>query len=144
MIVVDTTVLVYSVGQDHPLRQPCRGLVAALRDGRLRATTTPEVIQEFAHVRARRRARLDAAELAADFAQLLAPLIVVDEDDLMEGLPLFARHDQLGSFDAVLAAAGLRRGVRALVSADQGFGAVDGLPYVDPHDPDLLETLTRS
>ncbi len=96
MIVVDTTVLVYAVGQDHPLRQPCRTLVAAVRDGRLQATTTVEVVQEFAHVRARRRSRDDAAALARDFAGLLRPLIVMDEGDLDDGLSLYSGNQQLG------------------------------------------------
>ena len=137
MIVLDTTVLVYAVGEDHPLRQPCRELVAALRDRRVRATTTPEVIQEFAHVRSR-HGRLDAGDLANDFARLMAPLIVVGEDDLRAGLSLFAEHDRLEAFDAVLAAAGLRRGAVALVSADRAFAAVGQLPYVDPANQDFL------
>lgn len=141
MILLDTTVLVYAVGAEHPLRQPCRDLVASLRGGRLRASTTPEVLQEFAHVRARRRTRSDASALARDFGQLLRPLVVVGEDDLLDGLELFERHDELGAFDAVLAAAALRRDARALVSADRSFGSVEALPYVDPADPDLLARL---
>lgn len=135
MIVVDTTVLVYAVGQEHPLREPCRALVAALRDGSVRATTTPEVIQEFTHIRGRRRSLQDATALAGDFQQLLRPLMVVDDDDLRDGLALYASHDRLGTFDAVLAATTVRRGARALVSADQGFAEVDALPYVDPGEP---------
>lgn len=63
MIVLDTTVLVYAKGAEHPLRDPCRDLVAAIADERIAATTTAEVIQEFVHVRARRRDRSDAAAL---------------------------------------------------------------------------------
>lgn len=45
MIVLDTTVLVYAKGAEHPLRDPCRDLVAAIADERIAATTTAEVIQ---------------------------------------------------------------------------------------------------
>jgi predicted nucleic acid-binding protein len=61
MIVVDTTVLVYAIGADHPLRDPCRRLVAAVGEGRVEATTTVEALQELVHVQARRRTRGDAA-----------------------------------------------------------------------------------
>jgi predicted nucleic acid-binding protein len=54
MIVFDTTVLVYAKGADHPLRDPCRQLIAAA-ERRIEATTTVEAIQEFVHVRSRRR-----------------------------------------------------------------------------------------
>ena len=54
MIVLDTHVLAYAVGAEHPLRAPSRSVVAAIEAGTLRATTTVGVVQEFAHVRARR------------------------------------------------------------------------------------------
>src|SRR2546422_121951 len=57
VIVLDTTVLAYAVGTEHPLRDPCRRMVAAILDGSITATTTIDVIQEFAHGYARRRPR---------------------------------------------------------------------------------------
>jgi predicted nucleic acid-binding protein len=131
LIVVDTTVLVYAVGDEHPLREPSVRLLTAIGDGRLEATTTVEVIQEFAHARARRRTRADAASLARDFAQTLSPLLVVDHDTLDRGLTLFAQS-QLGAFDAVLAAAALTHEADAVVSADQAFASVPRLNHVVP------------
>ena len=32
MIVVDTTVLVYAVGAEHPLKEPCRKLISSRLD----------------------------------------------------------------------------------------------------------------
>lgn len=132
MIVVDTTVLVYAVGVDHPLRTPCRRLVEAVEAGEIVATTTVEVIQEFAHLRARRRSSTDAAELAESYADLLAPLLVVEEPELREGLRLFERRPDLGSFDAVLAATARGAGAWALISADAAFGDVPQLSHVFP------------
>lgn len=125
MIVLDTTVLVYAVGSDHPLREPSRDLVGAIAAGRLSATTTVEVLQEFAHVRARRRDRENAARHTRDYLDLLAPLLIVGEDDLQDGLRLYARSDRLGAFDAVLAATAARAGAAALVSADAAFAEAD-------------------
>lgn len=144
MIVLDTTVLVYAVGVAHPLREPCRVLIGAARDGTVAATTTVEVVQELAHVRARRRGRADATAVARNYAALLAPLLVVDTDDLRAGLDLFERHDGLGAFDAVLAAVAIRRGADALVSADGAFAGIEGLRHVDPTTPELLAALGRS
>ena len=132
MVVLDTTVLVYSKGADHPLRGPCRELIAAIAGGRLEATTTPEVIQEFAHVRARRRDRADAAALASSFAELLSPLMVIGRDQLDAGLLMFRSTSGLGAFDAVLAASAIAADTAALVSADRAFALVDGLDHVFP------------
>jgi len=137
VIVLDTTVLVYAVGDDHALRDPARDLLAAAAEGSLRATTTPEAIQEFAHVRARRRDRSDAAALAGSYADVLSPLLEVGETDLREGLGLFERAAALGAFDAVLAAVALRAGATALVSADRAFAAVPGLAFLDLESLDV-------
>jgi predicted nucleic acid-binding protein len=143
MIVLDTTVLVYAKGADHPLREPCRALLEAVGRGALAATTTAEVIQEFAHVRARRRDRSDAAELAAAYLDLLSPLLPVGEEQVLEGLRLFERHPELGCFDAVLAAAAMAAGAEALVSADGAFASVPGLVHVHPGTPALAALLER-
>jgi len=140
VIVLDTTVLVYAKGADHSLRDPCRALVRAVGEGELSATTTVQVIQELAHVRARRRTRTDAASLACDYAELLSPLLAVGEDDLRAGMALFERQPAIGAFDAVLAAAAIAQRAEALVSADRAFGAVGGLRHLLP-DADGVRTL---
>jgi predicted nucleic acid-binding protein len=143
VILLDTTVLVYAKGQNHPLRDPCRELIEAVADRRIEATTTVEVIQEFVHVRARRRDRADAASLGRDYAELLSPLLNPTIDDLNAGLALFERTRALGAFDAVLAVCAARAGLRALVSADSGFADVPEIPHVVP-DRDGLSMLLAS
>jgi uncharacterized protein len=141
VIVLDTTVLVYAVGADHPFRVPCQELVRAVADGEVLATTTVEVIQEFTHVRARRRDRKDAAELARNYIELLSPLLVVEDSDLREGLRLFEESAALGAFDAVLAAAAHAVGAEALVSADAAFSTVASLRHVTPDEAGIRELL---
>jgi uncharacterized protein len=132
VILLDTTVLVYAKGQAHPLRDPCRDLIDAIAEGSVEATTTVEVIQEFVHVRARRRDRADAAQLGRDYTALLSPLLSPGSQDLEDGLSLFERVDSLGAFDAILAAAAARVGIGAIVSADSGFAAIAHLSHVVP------------
>jgi uncharacterized protein len=132
VILLDTTVLVYAKGQDHPLREPCRELIQAVAERRIEATTTVEVVQELVHVRARRRDRADAAALGRDYAEILSPLLNVTAQDLAGGLALFERTPGLGAFDAVLAAAGARVGISALVSADSGFADILAIAHVVP------------
>lgn len=143
MIVLDTTVLVHAVGADHPFRAPCQELVRAIAAGTILATTTVEVIQEFTHVRARRRDRKDAADLARDYIELLSPLLIVEETDLREGLRLYQEGTGFGSFDAVLAAAARAAGAEAIVSADTGFARVAALRHVVP-DADAVRALLAS
>jgi len=132
MYILDTTVLVYAKGSEHPFREPCRQLIAAVAEGSVQATTTVEAIQEFVHVRARRRDRADAAALGRDYADLLSPLLTIGTEDLERGLALYERSEGLGAFDAVLAAAAEAAGARALVSADTGFAELRTLQHIVP------------
>jgi predicted nucleic acid-binding protein len=130
VIVLDTTVLVYAVGDDHELREPARTIVEAVESGTVQATTTVEAIQEFVHIRARRRDRADAAVLGRAYVTLLSPLLRPGEEDLVGGLRLFERQDALGTFDAVLAASAIAARAEALISADRSFDGVRGLRWV--------------
>jgi len=141
MIVLDTTVLVYAVGADHLLREPCRDLIGAISRGTLQATTTVEVLQEFCHVRARRRNCEDAARRTRDYLDLLTPLLIIGERDLSEGLRLYERSDRLGIFDAVLAATARGVSAEGIVSADKAFAEADVVHIVP--DADGVAALLR-
>ncbi|MGI8612850.1 MAG: type II toxin-antitoxin system VapC family toxin [Nocardioidaceae bacterium] len=86
---LDTTVLVYAVGSEHPLQRSCRRLLKAVADAAVEATTTPEVMSEFVHVRARRGSRSDAVRLGVEWMHLLTPLAVATEATLGSGLSLY-------------------------------------------------------
>ena len=137
MIVLDTTVLAYAVGTEHPLREPSRRLLKALGEGTVTASTTVDVIQEFAHGYARRRPRADAAAQARRYATLLAPLLSPTEADLAAGLQLFEKRERLDAFDAVLAATTIAHEAKALVSADRAFASVRRLPFVELGSPEF-------
>jgi len=140
VILLDTTVLVYAVGDEHPLRLPARWLLSAHGSRDIEATTTVEVLQEFLHVRSRRRPRSDAASLVREFVDAF-DVIRTSPADLVAGADLFSRQGGLGAFDAVLAAVALGNRANALVSADRAFAAIDDLPWIDLADPDLKACL---
>jgi len=132
VIVLDTSVLVYAVGADHPLREPCLRLLAGAQNRRL--TTTAAVIQEFVHVRQRRRSRSDAIALGRSYLDLLSPLLEVPDAAVGDALELLVERPGLGAFDAVLAAAAARARCTALVTADSAFSGLRGCPTVRPDE----------
>jgi predicted nucleic acid-binding protein len=140
VIVLDTTILVYAIGEPHPLRDPCRRVLRAQADGRIAAATTVEVVQEFTHVRAQRRSRADAAALARHYLEALT-IIQTSLEDFELGLDLFTRHRALGAFDAVLAAVAVGRRADGLISADRAFRSVPDLDWVDPASSRLSAVL---
>jgi len=80
MVILDTTILAYAVGDAHPLQEGSTRVLAAHRDGSLRATTTAEVIQAFAHIYARRRTREEPARLAGFYLDALDPVTATAAD----------------------------------------------------------------
>jgi hypothetical protein len=138
LILLDTTVLMYAVGGEHRLREPCQRVIAAQASGSIRAATTVEAVQEFAHIYSRRRGRQAAAEYSQRYVDLLE-IVEATAKDLELGLWIFGRTPELGAFDALLAAVALNHGADGLVSADGGFGNVPGLKWWDPATPGLLE-----
>jgi len=131
VILLDTTVLVYAAGRDHPLREPCRRLLEAHGRRRLRCTTTVEVVQEVTHLHARGRTRANAVTLARRYAAAF-DLLTTAPADLALGLDLYEAYPRLGSFDSVLAAVVMNQDLEALVSADDDFADVPGLKWIDP------------
>lgn len=129
---LDTAVFVYAVGGEHPYRAPCRRLVDLLASGALRGEASVEVIQEFAHVRARRGGDRDAAVREARDAAALCTLHEVTRSDLLLALSLFRSLPRLEMRDAVHAATALERGVFTIVSSDRAFDDVGGLERLDP------------
>lgn len=141
MIVLDTNILVYAVGASHPAREPSRRLVEAIRAGTVVATTTVQVMQEFAHVYSQRRPRAEASDLARRYRTLLTPLLVSTEDDVVGALTLFSRHERLDASDALLAATALANDADALVSADSAFAGIPRLRHVAPGTPEFDKLL---
>jgi hypothetical protein len=59
----------------------------------------------------------DRRDESAALADLLAPLVPVEAEDLERGMEVFRRHESLGAFDAVLAATAMRREVQRMPSS---------------------------
>lgn len=136
MILLDSNVLIYATGSAHPMRDAAVALLGCAHEGHMRVT--PRVLEEFAHVYARRgRPRPGAVELVGEWSAALGPVEHASEEDLAVGFDLWASHDRLDLADAVLSAIALRHGAQ-LVSADAAFADVVGLRFVHLADPGLL------
>jgi len=131
-VFLDTAVLMYAAGGEHPLREPCRRLLRQVADGELAAVTSVEVIQEILH-RYTRVGRAEAgAKLARDALDLLAPVLPLTHA-LMRRLPaLVERYPHLDARDLVHVATCLHEGIAEIISPDRGFDAVDGIHRIDP------------
>lgn len=131
-LLVDTAVLAYAVGGDHPQRAACRRLVEAAADGYLELHASVELVQEFLFHRLRRIDRPTAVAQARDAADLCV-LHPLDRAVMTRALDI-ASASLLGGRDAIHAATALLHGFSSIVSPDRDFDGVVGLERVEPTD----------
>ncbi|MDP7111874.1 MAG: type II toxin-antitoxin system VapC family toxin, partial [Myxococcota bacterium] len=67
-VFLDSNVFLYAAGADHPHKVPCVEIVRAVSEGRLKANTSAEVVQEILYVYLRRGLREEAVRLAGHVA----------------------------------------------------------------------------
>jgi uncharacterized protein len=122
----------YAAGEDHPLRRPCVRVIEDIRDGRISATISAEVVQEILHrFVAIRRPELGAA-LARHALDLFSPILAITHA-VMDRMPgLIEQYPALAARDLVHVATCLEYGIAEIVSTDRGFDTVAELRRIAP------------
>ena len=119
MIFVDTSVLMYAVGKEHPLRQPARRFFAAAATDQQPLATSSEVLQELAHayLPVERTDALAAALRLVDRTGM--DVWPVEREDVLLGIELATLHPALGARDLCHLASCQRRGVTSIRTFDR-------------------------
>ena len=131
-VFIDTAVIMYAGGAEHPMRAPCQDVLTSVAEGRLEATTSAEVIQEILHrFGAIRRPKVGTA-MAQDVLDLFAPVLPITHAVMRRMPALIEAYPGLAARDLVHVATCLQEGIREIISPDRGFDQVAGLRRVDP------------
>ena len=119
MIFVDTNVIIYAVGRDHPLKAEARSLFEhALTKTGQRLVTSAEVLQELLHVYlpvGRLHTLQDALELVQRTMSNIWP---VEAEDVLAAAALSGDYPALGARDLIHLGTCQRRGVREIHTFD--------------------------
>lgn len=131
-VFVDTAVLAYAVGDEHPMRQASRRLVELAVSGSVQVHASCEMVQEFLFHRMRRTDRAIAVQQSRDAADLcfLHPFDAKVVHRMIE----LVEASGIGGRDAVHAATALVNGFDTIVSPDPDFDRVPGLRRLQPQD----------
>lgn len=124
MIFVDTNVIMYAVGRDHPLRSEARDFFeTAMKKERNDLCTSAEVFQELLHayIPVARWETLDAALTLA--GSCIAKAFPIDTDDVRAARMLADSHQELGARDLIHLAVCRRHSVTAIKTFDRGLAA---------------------
>lgn len=129
---LDANIFLYALGADSTDRGPCRDVLRAVGHGKLDGVTSSEVLQEILYVRARRVNVQDAANAVRAAADLVADVLPVTRDDVLEACRLAESHSGLGARDALHAAVMRNSEIHVLVSVDRDFDVVPELKRIEP------------
>ena len=131
-VFVDSAVLMYAAGREHPLRAPSLRFLDQVADGSIQAITSVEVVQEILHRYLSLR-RPDLAKIVAKDAQdMFAPVVPITHA-LMRRVPVLAdKYPRLQARDLVHVATCIHEGVTEIVSPDKAFDQVSELRRIDP------------
>ena len=133
-IFVDTSVIMYAAGNDHPMREPCAAIMRAIDARSVEAVTSVEVVQEILHrfLAVRRPDIADA--LARSTLDTFAPVLPITHA-LMRRVPdLARRYPTLAARDLVHLATCIHEGIAEIISTDRGFDEVSEVRRIPPEE----------
>lgn len=131
---LDTTVFIYATGRDHPLREPCRRLLALLPQRGIQPDVSIELLQEYVHVRTRGGIGRDQAQAESNHVVAMCRVHDLTMGRMQLALRLFVGNDSLGMTDAIHAATAVSNLADVIVTPDRDFDGIEGLKRLDPHD----------
>jgi predicted nucleic acid-binding protein len=120
---VDTNVIMYAVGREHPLRDEARAFFEESLAAGVPLVTSAEVLQELLHAYLR-AGRLDTLDAALALAKSRIPVVwAVDREDVELARLLVDRHPALGARDILHVASCSRRDVTRIRTFDRALAA---------------------
>ena len=134
MILVDSNILMYAAGADHPNKRPSVAFLERVVRSEIEAAIDAEVLQEILH-RYRAIRRWSDGRQVYDLArQVLAVVLPVSAQILDKARSLLEVDDTLTARDALHAAVVEHQSLEAICSFDTDFDRVAGLRRVEPQD----------
>jgi predicted nucleic acid-binding protein len=133
-VFIDTAIVMYAGGGEHPLRDPSRRILSRIAEGKLDGAISVEVIQEILHrFISVRRADMGRAQ-AVEAMDVFAPVLPITHA-LMRRVPdLAVKYPSLAARDLVHVATCIHEGITQIISPDHAFDQVAELRRIDPSE----------
>jgi predicted nucleic acid-binding protein len=134
MKLIDANIVIYALGQEHPLKGPSSKILEQIYGVARDYSVDAEAIQEILHVFNYRRQKQLGIEIAQRLIVGFGNVIPVGTPEVSLATHLFDRYPRLQPRDAIHAAVVMTNGFEGIISADQGFDSVTGLRRFDPRE----------
>jgi len=127
---IDTSVIIYASGKEHPYKESCAAILFGIEQGRITGVISVEIVQELAHRFIRVGRKEEGLQVIRTISETMLPESITSED-ASRAVNLLGVHD-IDSRDAFHAAWMLRRGITGIISADKHFDRINGIERIDP------------
>lgn len=132
MILIDSNVIMYAAGTEHPHKRPSVTLLERVAAGAVDATIDAEVLQEILH-RYRALRRWEDGRRVYDLTRQLFPSVVpVTAEILDRARRMLDDDDTIMARDALHAAVVVTAGLEAVCSYDRDFDRIRGVVREEP------------
>lgn len=132
MILIDTNVLMYAAGAEHPNKASALAVLRSIAAGEVDAAIDAEVLQELLH-RYRALRRWSVGKRVYEGARKVFPVVLpVDAATTDRAYELLSKHRTLMARDAVHAAVVQLHGLDGICTFDRDFDRIAGVERIAP------------
>ena len=132
MILIDSNILMYAAGTDHPNKEPSVTFLEKVAQGGIDAVVDAEVLQEILH-RYRAIQRWAEGQLVYDLSRRILPIVIpITAEILDRARELLDDYDRLKARDALHAAVVLTQDLDAICSYDHDFDQIETVERIEP------------
>lgn len=124
---LDTNILMYAVGTDHPLKAPSLEILERASRGEISVVTDAEVFQEVAYRYWSQKKWALAVEVLEDYEPLFDEIFPVTKGHLKDYYSLLTDYDSLSPRDAIHVAVMKALHLEKICTTDQAFKKI---PYL--------------
>ena len=129
---LDSNVLMYCFGSDHPMKGPCKKLIDLIGRGEIVVVTDTEVLQEILHrffSIKKQGLALELYQATVAICRTVLPVTLADTDMAKD---ILLKNANINVRDAIHAALMFNNGLENILSADRHFDDIEGIDRVDP------------
>lgn len=131
---IDTNIFIYSVGTDHPLKPSCIKVIQKIRDKKINAILSAEIIQEILY-RYQSIKKLGLGIRLANEAILLSTQVFpITKKEVSLALEILKSNPEIQVRDAFHAASMINNGIKEIISTDSHFDLIKEIKRIDPQN----------
>lgn len=127
MKLIDTNIILYSLGREHPLKEPCRNIIYKVVSGDISANIDVETIQEVFHIYASRNERQKAVKASRYLLEIFPEPFWISKSEILLAISLLDRYPSLVARDAIHAAVVMSNKLSGIISEDKDFDMIRGI-----------------